>query len=61
VSDRINHILAATDSEYLISVGDGDGLHPLCWVGFSKKDGSIYAEPRFPEVPGLMSVALTQS
>ena len=51
MTDRINHVIAATDAEYLISVGHGDDLHPLCWVRFGKSDGSIYAEPRFPRFP----------
>jgi hypothetical protein len=57
MTDRIEHIVAATDPRYLVSVGDADVLHPLCLVWFGKKDGTIYVEPRFPNVPGLMSVA----
>ena len=53
--DRVGHIVMATDPMYLISVGHADVLHPLCLVWFGK-DGTIYAEPRFPDAPGLMSV-----
>jgi hypothetical protein len=56
MTDRIQHIVAATDPQYLVSVGHGDVLHPFCLVLFGK-DGSIYAQPRFPDAPGLMNVA----
>jgi hypothetical protein len=55
--ERIKHIVVAIDPMFLVSVGHADVLHPVCLVWLGKRDGTIYVEPHFPNVPGLMSVA----